>query len=106
VPNALEMYRRVLAAQPDHSVVVACPRLTQCTHSHTAPALSHCDDGAGLRELQVASVGMLTNLADLLRSGADEHSDLDGADLVSLKVRRQRATAHNAQCAHSEHSPH
>lgn len=56
VPDALDILRRALAAQPDGSVVVV-------------------------------SVGYLTNLRDLLVTGADEHSDLDGRKLVARKVR-------------------
>ena len=55
-PDSLAVYRRVLAAQPDGSVVIS-------------------------------SVGMLTNLADLLRSGPDEHSSLSGQELVARKVK-------------------
>ena len=57
VPSAVSVYRRVLAQQADHSVVVA-------------------------------SVGMMTNLADLFRSGPDQYSPLDGHTLFTLKVRR------------------
>ena len=56
VPEAVVLYRQVLAAQPDHSVVIV-------------------------------SVGMLTNLALLLKSGADEHSPQRGEDLFAAKVR-------------------
>ena len=57
VPDATVLYRCVLAAQPDTSVVIA-------------------------------SVGMMSNLASLLRSGPDEHSPLTGPDLVARKVRQ------------------
>ena len=57
LPSSVEVYRRTLAAQPDHSVVVV-------------------------------SVGTLTNLAGLLKSGADAHSSLTGADLLTSKVSR------------------
>ena len=56
LPDSLTVYRRTLANQPDHSVVIS-------------------------------SVGMLTNLANLLRSGPDEHSPLTGVELVERKVR-------------------
>ena len=56
VPDATDLYRRVLAAQPDGSVVIA-------------------------------GVGMMSNLAKLLRSGSDEHSSATGVDLVARKVR-------------------
>ena len=56
VPSALEVYRRVLAAQPDDASVV------------------------------ISSIGLLTNLADLLASGPDRHSALNGYDLVAKKV--------------------
>ena len=36
----------------------------------------------------ICSVGALSNLADLLNSGPDQHSDLDGMELVSRKVKR------------------
>ncbi len=36
----------------------------------------------------VVSIGFLTNLADLLKSGADEHSELSGRTLVERKVAR------------------
>lgn len=55
-PSAVEVYRSVLAAQPDGSVVIV-------------------------------TVGNLTNLGDLLESGADGHSPLDGRALVARKVR-------------------
>ncbi|KAL1511374.1 hypothetical protein AB1Y20_006176 [Prymnesium parvum] len=56
LPSALEVYRRTLASQPDHSVVIS-------------------------------SVGMLTNLADLIRSQPDTHSPLSGLALFTSKVR-------------------
>jgi inosine-uridine nucleoside N-ribohydrolase len=57
VPEAVAVYRQVLAAQPDNSVTVL-------------------------------TVGFLTNLADLLRSGPDGYSPLNGAALVRKKVKR------------------
>eukprot|EP00931_Biecheleriopsis_adriatica_P043904 TRINITY_DN2508_c0_g1_i1.p1 TRINITY_DN2508_c0_g1~~TRINITY_DN2508_c0_g1_i1.p1 ORF type:complete len:397 (+),score=77.97 TRINITY_DN2508_c0_g1_i1:86-1276(+) len=57
VPDAVKVYRKLLAAQPDHSVVIA-------------------------------SIGFLTNLADLLRSGSDAESHLSGVDLVAAKVKQ------------------
>ena len=53
--DAVRLYRRVLAAQPDRSVAIS-------------------------------SVGLLTNLAALLRSGPDDYSPLDGRALVAQKV--------------------
>lgn len=57
VPDALDVYRSVLAAQPDHSVAIS-------------------------------SIGFLTNLAALLKSGPDAHSPLTGVELVAQKVKR------------------
>lgn len=56
VPDAVQVYRKLLAAEPDHSVVIA-------------------------------SIGFLTNLADLLRSEPDAQSELSGVDLVAAKVK-------------------
>jgi len=56
-PDAGMLYRRLLAAQPDHSVTVV-------------------------------SVGLLTNLRDLLDSRPDENSKLDGEALVKQKVKK------------------
>jgi len=56
-PDATEVYRRTLASQPDHSVVIV-------------------------------SVGDLTNIRNLLRSGPDNHSGLAGPELVRRKVIR------------------
>jgi len=55
VPDAVTVYRKVLAAQPDRSVAIA-------------------------------SIGIHTNLAALLKSGPDEYSPLRGHDLVARKV--------------------
>ena len=55
-PDALQIYRQVLAAQPDHSVVIC-------------------------------SVGALSNLATLIRSQPDRHSEMNGVELVQAKVR-------------------
>ncbi|MCU0354170.1 MAG: nucleoside hydrolase [Cytophagales bacterium] len=55
--DALTLYRRLLAAQPDGSVTIA-------------------------------TVGFLTNLADLLQSKPDKFSPLGGAELVKRKVKR------------------
>lgn len=55
-PDAVELYREILAAQPDYSVVIV-------------------------------SIGYKTNLRNLLASGPDAHSDLDGRALVERKVR-------------------
>lgn len=56
-PDAVQLYREVLAAQPDQSVVIV-------------------------------AVGPLRNIANLLKSGPDAASDLDGAKLVERKVKR------------------
>ncbi|MEJ6579758.1 MAG: nucleoside hydrolase [Akkermansiaceae bacterium] len=56
-PDAVRLYREVLAAQPDQSVIIV-------------------------------AVGPLRNIANLLESGADAVSDLDGAGLVERKVKR------------------
>lgn len=55
-PDAVSLYRRILAKQPDRSVVFV-------------------------------AVGWLTNLRNLLRSGPDEDSRLDGCELVKRKVK-------------------
>jgi pyrimidine-specific ribonucleoside hydrolase len=55
-PDAIKLYRKILAAQPDGSVTVV-------------------------------SVGFLTNLANLLKSGSDEYSNLSGEKLVAKKVK-------------------
>jgi pyrimidine-specific ribonucleoside hydrolase len=56
VPDAVDIYRQVLAKQPDKSVTVI-------------------------------TVGFLTNLANLLRSGPDKISSLTGEQLVQKKVK-------------------
>lgn len=61
-PDATTLYRQVLAAQPDDSVVIA-------------------------------SVGFLTNLAELLASPPDDISPLSGVELVRDKVRLLSAMA-------------
>jgi inosine-uridine nucleoside N-ribohydrolase len=53
--NAVSVYRKILAKQPDQSVTIV-------------------------------TVGFLTNLADLLDSKPDEHSQLSGLNLVRKKV--------------------
>jgi len=55
-PDAVALYRKILAGQKDHSVVVI-------------------------------TVGFLTNLSGLLRSGPDAYSSLSGEDLVRKKVK-------------------
>jgi inosine-uridine nucleoside N-ribohydrolase len=54
--DAVGLYRKILAAQPDESVVVV-------------------------------TVGFLSNLAALLKSGPDEYSPLNGKDLIAEKVK-------------------
>ena len=61
-PSATEVYRKVLAAQPDGSVVIV-------------------------------TVGFLSNLESLLKSGADEYSSLSGKELVAKKVKQLVAMA-------------
>jgi inosine-uridine nucleoside N-ribohydrolase len=55
-PDAVVLYRQILAKQPDQSVVIN-------------------------------TIGPLPNLANLMRSGPDEHSPLSGTDLIRAKVR-------------------
>jgi inosine-uridine nucleoside N-ribohydrolase len=55
-PDAVNVYRKVLALQPDNSVTIV-------------------------------TIGFLTNLSNLLNSGADEYSALDGKQLVKKKVK-------------------
>lgn len=57
MPDALDIYRKILSSQPDSSVVIC-------------------------------SVGALSNLEDLVRSKADEHSNLNGLDLIRKKVKK------------------
>jgi inosine-uridine nucleoside N-ribohydrolase len=54
-PDATDLYRRILAEQPDESVVIV-------------------------------TIGYKTILRNLLASGVDRHSDLNGVDLVRRKV--------------------
>ena len=54
-PDAVTLYRKVLAAQPDSSVTII-------------------------------TVGFLTNISNLLQSGADTYSPLSGIELVKQKV--------------------
>ena len=56
-PDAVTLYRQILARQPDGSVVVV-------------------------------AVGQLRNLANLLKSGADAASPLDGPSLIAKKVKK------------------
>jgi len=66
-PDAVTLYRKVLAAAPDRSVVMC-------------------------------SIGFLTNLADLLKSGADDASPLSGQELVAKKCRLWVCMACNYPC--------
>jgi len=54
--EAVDLLRKTLAAQPDHSV-------------------------------SLVSVGIASNLANLLKSGPDKHSDLSGPDLIRKKIK-------------------
>jgi inosine-uridine nucleoside N-ribohydrolase len=56
VPDAVHVYRKILASQPDNSVTIV-------------------------------TVGFLTNMANLLKSGPDDNSPFTGIELVSRKVR-------------------
>ncbi|HTD41398.1 MAG TPA: nucleoside hydrolase [Mucilaginibacter sp.] len=56
VPDAVKVYRKVLASQPDHSVTIV-------------------------------TVGFLTNLSNLLNTGTDEYSQLNGRALIAKKVK-------------------
>lgn len=56
LPSATDIYRQILGAEVDNSVVVV-------------------------------SVGVLTNLAELLRSGPDAYSSLNGTELLSRKAK-------------------
>lgn len=55
-PDAVSLYRKILARQPDNSVTIA-------------------------------AIGLETNLANLLNSGPDQYSRLNGMDLVAQKVK-------------------
>lgn len=55
-PDAVKVYRKILASQPDHS-------------------------------LTIVTIGFLTNLSNLLNTGADEYSRLNGLALVAKKVK-------------------
>ncbi len=57
VPDAVEIYRKVLSSQPDNSVTIV-------------------------------TVGFLTNISGLLKSGADKYSNLNGTELAAKKVKR------------------
>ncbi|HKK47337.1 MAG TPA: nucleoside hydrolase [Balneolaceae bacterium] len=57
VPSSVDVYRKVLSSQPDHSVTIE-------------------------------TEGFLTNLADLLESGSDQYSSLNGLQLVQKKVKK------------------
>ena len=56
LPDGWQLYRQLLATQPDHSVSILC-------------------------------TGFVTCLAQLLQSGADEYSPLNGVELVRRKVK-------------------
>lgn len=63
------------------------PPITNATQVPTAlevyrRALARAPDGS----VRIASIGMTTNLHDLMVSGPDEHSPLHGKDLVARKV--------------------
>lgn len=52
------------------------------------PVYRHTLAKAADNSVTICSVGALSNLEDLLRSTPDEHSDLNGYDLVKAKVKR------------------
>jgi inosine-uridine nucleoside N-ribohydrolase len=54
--DAVKLYRKILAAQPDHSITIV-------------------------------TVGFLTNLSNLLNTGADGYSSLSGMELIKKKVK-------------------
>jgi inosine-uridine nucleoside N-ribohydrolase len=54
--DAVKLYRKILSAQPDHSVTIV-------------------------------TIGFLTNLSNLLSTGADEYSSLSGKELIKKKVK-------------------
>lgn len=56
LPDGWQLYRQLLAAQPDHSV-------------------------------SILSIGFVTSLVQLLQSGSDEYSSLNGVELVRRKVK-------------------
>lgn len=56
-PDAIDLYRKILAAQPDTSVTLI-------------------------------TVGFLTNLANLLTSGPDQYSSMNGRELIRKKVKQ------------------
>src|SRR5690606_21759490 len=56
VSDAVALYRKLLASQPDNSVTII-------------------------------TVGFFTNIANLLKSGPDRYSPLDGKKLIAQKVR-------------------
>lgn len=61
-PSATEVYRKVLASQDDHSVVIV-------------------------------TVGFISNLEPLLKSGPDKYSKLSGKELVTKKIKNWVAMA-------------
>ena len=60
--DAVKLYRKILAAQPDNSVIII-------------------------------TVGFFTNIANLMQSGADEYSPLNGERLVEKKVNKMVSMA-------------
>lgn len=56
-PDAVELYRKTLARQPDNSVTIV-------------------------------TVGFLTNISNLMKSGPDKHSSLTGQSLINKKVKK------------------
>jgi len=65
VEDAVQVYRKVLSGEPDHSV-------------------------------SISSIGIHTNLAALLKSQPDQHSPLNGKELIALKVINAISTLSNA----------
>jgi hypothetical protein len=70
LPDSVELYRKLLSEQPDHTVVIA-------------------------------SIGFLSNLKNLLNSGPDKYSSLNGVELVRRKV--GYATVMGGSALHLQH---
>ena len=75
MPDAVSAYRQVLAAAEDRWVAnidtnigknIFVPNIFDMYIAHFS------------RSIVIAAIGFATNIADLLRSGADDHSPLSG----------------------------
>ena len=69
MPDAVSAYRQVLAAAEDRWVA------NIDTNILANIGKKYC---SLLRSIVIAAIGFATNIADLLRSGADDHSPLSG----------------------------